>query len=437
MKNNDLIDIEFEKELKNKMSSLSSEVNCFDKISEKISPERDTDYETVVSDVENVTGRFIISPVMKIVALAAAFVACIAFIPRTTAFKSFISNNNAYNKKFSSLVSEISNEIETNTYKVYDMALIDYFKYDIMYNPLCRCPFRLNDDAGSRVRLFIRTFNDVPTNQMYAVEYSGEYNEHNFIAVAETDVKFTTEELEELDFSDSGIVAYSVEEALRKLELEDLIEDNFYSDRYGEVTGENGTQLTVASFIYDNIYKVTGFVKRSPSQVVYFKNYDGTEYYYDIKGENEYEVEWVCSMFADGSSALPIDEDNCCSVFKKIVLNSIEKDVYLEKMKFGYYEPYNSIESIAPDDGLNTFIFGFREDNKFVTPISKECKSSMKIFIPNFNFMLFSSQSDPSIRITIDETGNSFRIHNVDLKGHDMIHLQRYYAGNNESDINP
>ena len=316
MKNNDLIDIEFEKKLKNKMSRLSSEVNCFDKISDKIFPERETDYETVVSDVENVSGRFSISPVMKIVALAAAFVTCIAFIPRTTGLKSYISNNNKYKIKYTSIISEIENEVETNTYKVYDMALIDYAKYDIMYNPLCRCPFRFSEDTDSRVRLFVRTFNDVPTNQMYAVEYSGEFDCSNFLAVAETDSKYTTEELETLDFSDSGIVAYAIDQGVSELDMEDLIENNFYSNRYGKVAGENGTQLTVASFIYDSIYKSAGNIKKYPFQVVYFKNEDGNEYYYDIIGENEQRVKWKFSLYPDGASALPLGEDNEISMFK-------------------------------------------------------------------------------------------------------------------------
>ena len=438
MKNDDIrIDPEFEKELRNKMNSLSAGVNCFDKITAQAFPESETDYEMVVSDVENVSGRFRVTPVMKIAAAAAAVVACLAVIPRTSAFQSFLANvNENNNSEFRSIIREIEDETEINTYKVYDMALSDYAKYNIMYNPLCKCPFRAgNDDTDARVRLFVRTYNDVPTNQMYAVEYTGEYKNTNFIAAAETDVRFTKEDLEALDFSDEGITAFSIAEQMTNIELDNIIEKNFYADRYGEVTGENGTQLTAASYIYDSIYKDADHVNRNLSKVVYFKNFDETEYYYDVKGENAHEIDWKRSLYTDGTSAMPTDEDEDGSMFIKISLDDDADAESSEETKFGYYEPYNSYESVAADDVLNTFQIGYSAEGRdFVTPVSVKCKNSMKIYIPNFNFMIYSSQWDPTINITIAETGISFKIHDSDLKGSGIMHTHHDTALENGSD---
>ena len=68
-KKNDIVgEQEFEKHLKEKMNELSSSVKCFDKISSRAFPEKDSDFsdsECTVIDLENVTGRHRAAPFQK------------------------------------------------------------------------------------------------------------------------------------------------------------------------------------------------------------------------------------------------------------------------------------------------------------------------------------------------------------------------------------
>ena len=431
MKKDDIrIESELEKELKDRMNSLSAKVNCFEKISDRAFPEHDTDFEVFVSDVENVSGKFRSAPVLKIAAAAAAAVAFIAVIPRTAAFQNFLADvNEKKDTDFLSIVREIETETKTNTYRTYDIALSDYAKYSIMVNPFCKCPFRLDEeDPDARVRLFVRTYNDVQTDQMYAVEYSGEYKNKNFIAAAETAVKFTDEELASVSFDDVDNTAFSVQQGLMQTIADIIVENSFYTDRYGEMTGENGTELTAAAYSFHSTYKIENDIARYGAQIIYFKNDDDTIYYYDISVGSDHEIAWERSLYTDDSSALPTDEANDISMFRKIDLDkgSYEISDSTQNNKFGYYEPYNSSESPAADDEFNTLKIVYNAfDRPFVTPLSQEGKSSLRIYIPVVNFMSFSSQSDPTINITIDENGSSFKIHNRDLKGSDLINYGR------------
>lgn len=431
MKNDDIrIESELEKELKDRMNGLSAKVNCFEKISDRAFPSNETDFEVVVSDVENVSGRFRSALVLKIAAAAAAAVAIIAVIPRTAAFQNFLADvNEKKDTDFYSIVREIETETKTNTYRTYDIALSDYAKYSIMVNPLCKCPFRIDEETpDARVRLFVRTYNDVQTDQMYAVEYSGEYKNKNFIAAAETAVKFTDEELASVSFDDVDNTAFSVQQGLRQTIADIIVENSFYTDRYGEMTGENGAELTAATYSYDSIFKYEDEVGRYGTQVIYFKNDDDTTYYYDISVGSDHEITWERSLYTDDSSALPTDEANDISMFRKIDIDegSYEVSDSTRNNKFGYYEPYNSSESPAADDNFNTLKIVYNAfDRPFVTPLSQEGKSSLRIYIPVVNFMSYDSQLDPTINITIDENGSSFKIHNRDLRGSDMINLHR------------
>ena len=362
MKNDDIrIDTEIEKDLKDKMNSLSAKVNCFDKISARAFPESDTDFELVVSEVENVSGKFRTAPLIKVLAAAAAVVVCLAVIPRTSAFQNFLVNvNEKNNTDFLSIISEIEKETEANTYKTYDISLSDYAKYNIMVNPLCECPFRLDEEnTDARVRLFVRTFDDIPTNQMYAVEYSGKYSRTNFIAAAETNVKFTDEDIASVGLDDEGNTAFSVQQALMQAMADMSVENSFYTDRYGEMTGENGTQLTAATYSYSSFFKEEDKIVRYPCQVIYFKNDDDTTYYYDILGWNDNETIWERSLYTDDTSALPTDEENDISVFRRVNLERGTDEISDsdENNKFGYYEPYISSESPAADDNFNTLKF--------------------------------------------------------------------------------
>ena len=191
---------ELEKELRNKMSELSSNVDCFEKISARAFPETDQDFsdsELTVSDLENVTGRRRAVPVLKWVSIAAAAVVCIGVLPRTVFFQEFMADlGTDSNRKYRDMISEIQRETEVNDYKVYDMPLSEYIEDDILISPLYSCPFEAENTDDINVRVFVREIEGVPTNQIYAVEYTGDYNESNFLAAAESKAKFTNKDIE-------------------------------------------------------------------------------------------------------------------------------------------------------------------------------------------------------------------------------------------------
>ena len=88
-------DPEFEKKLRDKMKELSSNVDCFDKISARAFPEKDSDFsdsEFTVSDLENVTGRSRNISVLKWIAGISAVAAGIMFIPKSSLMDNFLAN---------------------------------------------------------------------------------------------------------------------------------------------------------------------------------------------------------------------------------------------------------------------------------------------------------------------------------------------------------
>ena len=151
----------FENELRDKMKELSSNVDCFDKISARAFPEKDSDFsdsEFTVSDLENVTGKHRAAPVLKWIAAAAAVVICVGVLPKTAFVQDFLSNfRKDGDDKYRQIVSEILSETEEHTYDIYDMTLKEYIAYDILVDPLYRSPFEDSDNEDIRVRFFVRT----------------------------------------------------------------------------------------------------------------------------------------------------------------------------------------------------------------------------------------------------------------------------------------
>ena len=120
MKDNNIKgDQEFEKKLRVKMNKLSSGVDCFDKISARAFPEKDSDFsesEYTVSDLENITGRRRAVPVLKWIAAAAAVIICIGILPHTTFVQNFMSNfRRSGDERYLGLLTEIFEETEKHT----------------------------------------------------------------------------------------------------------------------------------------------------------------------------------------------------------------------------------------------------------------------------------------------------------------------------------
>ncbi len=310
MKKNDFnSNQEFEKLLKEKMNELSSSVDCFDKISARAFPERDSDFSDcgfIVSDLENVTGKRRIFPVFKWVSAAAAIVLCISIIPKTAIINSLRSSmNNKPNKcKFNAIISEIKKETASGDYHICDISLNDYISRDVLVTPLYTCPFEeCGDDLN--VRLYIRTIGGIRTNQIYAVEYRGEYSEDNIVAVAESGVSFSKNE------------AASIEENVSYyFSSEDICSEaasSFFSYA-GDVglTDREGRSVSAASFTDISFYKSENSIAKIQTDVIYYRDNNSNQYYYDIISTDysgqEIDIPenlWSSSICYNGVSAMP------------------------------------------------------------------------------------------------------------------------------------
>ena len=417
---------ELEKELRNKMSELSSNVDCFEKISARAFPETDQDFsdsELTVSDLENVTGRRRAVPVLKWVSIAAAAVVCIGVLPRTVFFQEFMADlGTDSNRKYRDMISEIQRETEVNDYKVYDMPLSEYIEDDILISPLYSCPFEAENTDDINVRVFVREIEGVPTNQIYAVEYTGDYSESNFLAAAESKAKFTDEDIESIgsfsntDFGSGDEAFWAASNA-------------FTGDQYSLLVDRDGKRVTAASFKYSYFFKYGDDVKKMQTQVLYCNYDEDTEkYYYDtlttcrcenLGGFIEYKMPkakelWKASLNYDGSSAMP--KESKSSFNKKDFFKNAEQRHDNETVS--WYEPYNLADDSLVDDKVQTMIFGEIDTLKnFKAPADSSMKLTMRMYEPYLTHFMYSSQSDPTIDISIDGRDEKIIVHNGNIKG--------------------
>ena len=307
MKKNDFnSNQEFEKILKEKMNELSTSVDCFDRISARAFPEKDSDFSDcgfTVSDLENVTGKRRIFPVLKWVSAAAAIVLCIGIIPKTAIINSLRhSMENCPDKdSCSDIIQKINKETQNGDYYICDLPLNDYLSYDVLVTPMYGCPFEENGE-DMNVRIFVKTIGGIRTNQIYAVEYHGVYSEDNIVAAAETGVTFSEKETDELENSFNYFFT-------SQDECSNAVATAFTSNDIGALADNDGSTVSAASFSDFSFYKKGKNVKSVRTDVVYYR-YDAPDnYYYDLKitdssGEeiSVSENSWKRSVDCDGNS---------------------------------------------------------------------------------------------------------------------------------------
>lgn len=415
---------ELEKELREKMSELSSNVDCFEKISARAFPERDHDFEDselTVSDVENVTGKHRVAPVLKWVSIAAAVVFCVGVLPKTLFFREFLSNlESDSSKKYRDLISDIYKETNLHDYMVYDMPLSEYAAYDILVSPVFGCPFESEESDDIKVRLFVREINGVPTNQVYAIEYEGEYSEPNFIAAAESKAKFTDKDIEDI-----GDISTETDDSMAYRAACNA----FTGDRYALLVDNDGERVTAASFAYVHFFKYDKMVKALQTQVLYC-NYveESDKYYYDTltsrydeesavcieDGFTEMKDIWKRSLYYDGTDAMP--KDNESSFIRKNFFDNTEE--YDNVDTLSWYEPYNLADKALVDDNMQTMRFGLNASSViFKAPADSRMKQSMCIYEPYITHFMYSSQSDPTINISIDGRDEKIIVHKGNIQG--------------------
>lgn len=265
--------IGFENELKRKMDEMASSVDCFDRIASRAFPDSSSDFEDAedtITELEHYSHNPRSIRWTTVIAAAAALVLCLFFLAKPTGFvNNVLSNMGSGSSKqaYRTLLAEIKSETSANDYKYYDMTLSDFIENDILISPLYGCPFEKSSDPDVRVRYFVKMYNDVPTNKIYAVEYEGDYENGNFLAAAETGIDFTEDELRR---------AF------------DLITDRDYSALSGQVydniflTNE-ADDPSAAYYTTDMICKFDTEVKALRTDVLYMHDEGSSDYSYDLR----------------------------------------------------------------------------------------------------------------------------------------------------------
>ena len=305
---------EFEKILKEKMDGLSANVDCFDKISARAFPDKSEDFsdsELTVSELENITGKRRPVPVLKWVSAAAALVLIIGILPKTVMMSNLKQKlmHKQDKKIYRDLISEIKSETENGGYTILDIPLEEYIENDVLITPFYCCPFKSSDKKDMNVRIYIRMAGGIQTNQIYAVEYCGEYSESGIVAAAKSKAEFSDREIEKLEARE-----ISAPDRTKNLYT---VSDIFSSD--GEnLTDSSGDSISAAGFCGTSFYKDSSDIITVNYNVLYYHkdiNENGS-YFYDIDTsctidgsyDSTYiipENEWKCSVNYNDKDAMP------------------------------------------------------------------------------------------------------------------------------------
>lgn len=315
---------EVEKLLRDKMNQLSESVDCFDRISARAFPEKDEDfYESgfTVNDLENVTVRARRNNIIRWIAITVAAVVCIAVIPQTNLISNIFSNigSGSVIKSYDNLISEIDAETKNGGFLIADYPLDYYIKNDVLVTPLFSCPF---EDCGKEdvsVRIYTRQINGFNTNQVYAIEYTGDFSEENIIAAARSEYTFSAEDI---DYAQQ----YSINDFSQYYDCSSVIGQNFGTDSSGLFTNSDGDDVSLASFLNFTLIKYSDGIIPVTSEVLYgHKTSADDSYFYDIISISdsveiqitEREKAWKESVYFNNNTAMP--EENH-SIFAKINL---------------------------------------------------------------------------------------------------------------------
>ncbi len=350
---------DFEKNLKNKMDELASSVDCFDKISKRAFPEQNSDFsdcEYTVSDVENITGRRSRFRLTSVIALAAAVALGIFVLPKNIGLLNNVFSDKGDKsdiKAYRSLIAEIKEQTQKYEYTYFDCTLKEYLENDILISPLYECPFEMKNDENINVRVYTRMCGNIPTNQVYAVQYEGKYEDGYFLAAADSKAEFTEEELSAYGESDDTIFPVVETDTFLKVENIFFNED---SDGYAGNTSS-------ASFIYNCIYKLDDTIYNTASSIVYFSDMRKSvvSYDYDImsaymyKGivrefdSSAFENGWNTALYNNGSSAFADKSESFKTFNRSDFLESTESLYITDKMC--YTEPFEEFP-IKPELGI-------------------------------------------------------------------------------------
>lgn len=404
MKNEKTENQKIENLLKSRMNELSESVDCFDKISARAFPEKNQDFSEsgfIISDLENITGKSKKPKAIKWTVIAAAAVFCIAVIPKTGMVQRVFSNlgNGSAKKIYQDLLSEINTETMNNDYITMDFPLNYYIDNDVLITPLLSCPFENCGNENLNVRIFIRQINGIYTNQVYAVEYAETYSENNIIAAADTESKFTPEDVEKAEqFGKYGFSAYNLSDS--------AIELMFGTDNDGLFIDNDGEAVSLASFLYPVIIKDENDVTLVTSEVIYgHRTLSDDEYFYDISAGNYSGVQlpdrrsmWSKSVYYNGNTAMP--EENISHFTMTEIFGNENITTTAEHTDCIYVRPFYDYK---PELNETVGIYAGKQLSKILIPSDTVALTTAKFY---FSPYIFSDDTGKSVTIKSNIKGN-------------------------------
>ncbi|MDE5854576.1 MAG: hypothetical protein K2H19_05885, partial [Ruminococcus sp.] len=387
MKNEKTENQEIENLLKSKMNELSESVDCFDKISARAFPKKNQDFsesEFIISDLENVTGKSKKIRTVKLTVIAAAAVFCIAIVPKTGMVQRVFYNigSSSTKKLYQDLLTEINTEIQSGDYITMDFPLSYYIDNDVLITPLFSCPFDNCGKENLNVRIFVRQIDGIYTNQVYAVEYTETFSEKNIIAAAESEYKFTPDDIEkarQIDITSFSMYNYSDETAERLFGADD---DGLFIDN-------NGDNVSLASFVYPALIKNENDITPVTSEVLYgHKTLSDNEYFYDMISYYDGDIQmpdrkdmWGKSIYYNGNTAMP-DENTSHFTMTELFHND-----YITTAKYVgcmYVSPFEY--DYEPEQNENISIYSGKRLSTIIPPSDTVALTTTKLYFSSFIF---------------------------------------------------
>lgn len=389
MKNYDSRNSELENALKSKIDELASSVDCFDKISSRAFPEEKksfADSEYTICDLENITGKkshgFRFFPAA--LAAAAAIVICIGVIPKNGFVNTFFAKISGYDKKvYRELIDEITEETASGSYTYFDCTLNEFIENDVFVTPLYSCPFEKSDRDDISVRIFVKMYGTLPTNQIYAVQYEGSFEDANYIAAADSKAKFTDDELAE---QCADIALPYVKSAALELVEKAFPQSMVY------LTHDGSFPTYVSSLSYDCLYKYDDTIYPLANEIIAYTekgnlntfNYDYVSQYLNSRDEivmfdtSAFADGWNNVVYFDGSSA---KAEKSSSAFTKTDVVSQTKLSGSISGSVSFVEPFIQDDISIFTNVAKLYLYSANDVCGFAKiPVNPELRAEMRVY---------------------------------------------------------
>lgn len=426
MKDNRNFNSEFEELLKSKMNELADSVDCFDKITKRAYPRQDADFadgELTVCELENVTGKKNFFRFMPAVAVMAACALCLFFLPENGSFVDFVSSyfGKSDEKAYREIINEIKEETADFNYETYDCPLSEYISNDVIITPLFSCPFEESSEDELSVRIFVKMCGSIPTNQVYAVVYEGNYSDGDYIAAAESSAKFTQEEIARLA---ENVTINALPPALK-------VENELIGRNESNFADTDGNDITLAGFDFSCFYKQNDKTSLIMGNLAYYtiNNANSDTHYYDVSAYSNYNgnqfesfdlfepseiydpaVMWENVLYFNGDSARA-DSELSDFVNKKLFSENGVTALPFYTYPYAYPADYNYNSYLA---NSVTVECNYGSAGSVNTPVFQAVTERFRIYIPDATETFICTSANGRLDHKIEHVASgSYEISNI------------------------